>query len=98
MTSDHLEIAAGIGFVVTWLGLALLILPTVLRMVLDRSWWRSLSRPFSERAAVQLSLLNQALAGAGKTRVGRVGQALIAAGSSILILAGIAWLAVRILQ
>lgn len=86
MVDDMLRAAFFIGLLTVWLGFACMIVPAQLRFVFRRAWWTTLSMPFGER----LQVLNEEIRNIGKTRIGRLGQALAAAGISVLILTGIA--------
>ena len=93
-----LDIAFPLGFLTTWLGLACLIVPIPVRFVFGGTWWNSLSEPYSERMRRTSLFLNEEFLRAGKSRLGRAGQLMTAIGLSILILTGITWLTLRILE
>jgi hypothetical protein len=92
------EIAFVLGFLTTWLGFACLIFPMVVRFVFGGTWWNSLWEPYSERMRRTSLFMNEELLRAGTSPVGRARQLIAAIGISVLILTGIAWLMLRILE
>ena len=98
MSQAIVEIGFVIGFLTTWLGFAFLIFPMVLRFVLGGTWWNSLSEPYYERMRRASLFMNEEFLRAGRSRIGRTGQFLAAIGISVLIMTGIAWLTLRILE
>ncbi len=97
MAQPLLQTAFFIGLSAVWLGLVLMLLPTF-RIFADPAYWRSLVQPYSERVRIQSELLNKRFQTIGQSRLNRAGQWIGAFGFSILILSGIAWLILRILQ
>ncbi len=98
MSQTIVGIGHVIGSLATWLGLACLIFPVVLRYVFKGTWWNSLSGPYPERMRRAPLFMNEEILRAGKSRSGRAGQLMGAIGISILILTGIAWLILRIIE
>lgn len=98
MSQAIVEAGYVIGFLTTWLGFACLIFPMVLRFVFGGTWLNSLSEPYSERMRRASLFVNEEFLRAGRSRIGRAGQLMVAVGLSILILTGIVWLILRILQ
>lgn len=94
MVEDILRAALFVGLLAVWLGFALMIVPAQLRFVFRRAWWTSLTMPLGER----LRVMNEEIRNIGKTRIGRFGQGLTAAGISVLILTGIGWIVLRIVE
>jgi hypothetical protein len=92
------QIGAGVGFLLIWFGFACLIVPMVLHFIFGGTWWSILSEPYSERMRRASLFMNEKLLRAGRSRVGRAGQLMAAIGISVLILTGIAWLTLRILE
>lgn len=86
MADDMLRAGLFVGLLTVWLGIALMIVPAQLRFVFRRAWWTSLTMPLGER----LRVMNAEIRNIGKTRIGRLGQVLAAAGIAVLILTGIA--------
>ncbi len=86
------------GFLITWLGFAILIFPMVIRGVFNRKNWTDWSEPFAERVRVRQELLNYEINTVGKTKFGRLGGILIAIGSSILMFWFVIWLIDKIVS
>ena len=86
------------GFFCLWLGFACLMLSVALPLLLHRGYWQSLSLPFRDRFAKQGELMSHAFQSAGKSRLNRAGQFLGATGLSLLMAAGLLWIALRIAQ
>ena len=61
-------------------------------MCIRDRWWTVLTMPFAER----LRVMSEEIRNIGKTRIGRLGQVLTAAGISVLIVTGIGWIVLRI--
>lgn len=94
MIQSIVQFGLAAGFLLTWLGGACLILSLVLP---NMSWQKikdNNARPPSERFVG----LNDDLLKAGNSPVWRLGQRILMAGSSTLIVSGIAWLALRIVE
>jgi hypothetical protein len=98
MNQTIVDIGLVLGFLTTWLGFACLIFPPVLRYIFGGTMWSSLSKTHSERIGRASLFMNEEFMRAGKSRVGRAGQLMTAIGLSVLILSGIAWLTLRILE
>ena len=94
MVDDIVRAGVFVGLLTVWLGLALMIVPAQVRFVFRQGWWRAWRMPFGER----LRIMNDEIRNIGKTRIGRLGQALTAAGISVLILTGIGWIVMRIVE
>lgn len=84
------------GFSCLWLGLALLMLSVVIPVFHNPDHWNSLSLPFRDRFAKKGEVAAHAFQAAGKSRLNRAGQVLGAIGLTLLITAGLLWLALRI--
>jgi hypothetical protein len=91
-----------IGFLIASLAIALgvacQILPSIIR---GYSWKRLreyLLASYSERMQLSLRFANEELLRLGTSRCGRAGQLLLAVGFTVLILTGLAWFALRILE
>ncbi|PTV96449.1 hypothetical protein C8J27_102243 [Rhodobacter aestuarii] len=98
MSQAIVEIGFLVGFLTTWLGFAFLLFPMVLRFVLGGTWLNSLSEPYSERMRRASLFMNEEISRAGRSRIGRIGQLLAAIGISVLIMTGIVWITLRILE
>ena len=94
MVDEILRAAFFVGLLTVWLGFVLMIVPVQLRFVFRRAWWTRLTMPLGER----LRVMNEEIRSIGKTRIGRLGQGLTAAGISVLILTGIGWIVLRIVE
>jgi hypothetical protein len=92
------DVAFVLGFVATWVGFACLIFPMVFRFVFGGVWWNSLSVAHSERLRRAGLFMSEEIRRIGKSRMGHAGQLMAAIGLSVLILTGIAWLTLRILE
>lgn len=86
------------GFLGIWLGFACLIVPVLARSVFTGEWWHSLSLPWRDRIAYQMKVTNEILTQSPKAGCGRTGQVLLALGSGILIVDGLAWLVLKIVR
>lgn len=86
------------GFLCLWLGLVLLSLSVVFPLLTNPDYWNSLSLRLRDRFAKQGELMNQAFRSSAKSRLNRAGQILGAIGLTLLITAGLLWLALRITQ
>jgi len=87
-----------IGFLGLWFGLLAIWLAMAIHFV---PGYRSMfCQPLtqSERSAKALQTLNAALIHSAKSRLGRLGQLLMATGLSLLMATGIAWLILRTLE
>ena len=98
MVHDILRVAFFAGFLAVWLGFACMILPVQLRFFFRDGGWKSLFLPSGARIARQVQVLNAALHAIGQSRIGRAGQVLTALGISLLILTGIGWIVLRIVE
>ena len=90
--------AALAGFISLWLGLALIFISIAIPVFSHPDFWKSLFAPIAERFRIGGELMNHAFQTAGKSRFNRMGQLLGAIGLSLLLLTGLLWLALRILQ
>jgi hypothetical protein len=84
------------GFLVTWLGLVLLMVPMVFR-ALRGPWRRTLSSSYAERFKAYSQFTAQEILTVGRTGAGRWGQRVLAVGLSTMMLAGLLWLTLKII-
>ena len=98
MAQTLIQTLAIAGVFCLWLGFALLMLSVVIPLLTNRGYWNSLSLPFRDRFAKQGEVVNQAFRSSAKSRLNRAGQILGAIGLSLLMTAGLIWLALRIAQ
>lgn len=98
MLDDLTQILVITGFFCLWLGLFLIALPLVFALLTHPDYWNSLSMSFRDRLAKQGEIQNQIFQSAGKSRLNRAGQFLGATGLSLLMAAGLLWIALRIAQ
>lgn len=89
-----IQIGLGLGFFFTWVGFASLILSVILPKFSLRKNIENSSVPYWERMAI----INDDLIRAGKSRLGRTGQILLAIGLTILISIGLLWLVIQIVE
>ena len=68
------------------------------RYVFRGLWLKSLTMRYDERAKLGSIFMSEEFQKIGKSRNGRAGHLLLALGSSILILAGIGWLTLAIIE
>jgi hypothetical protein len=83
------------GFLTTWVGLVLLTVPMVIRF-LGGPWLKALGSSRTERYEVASHFMAREFQTFGKTFAGRWGQRVLATGISIMMLAGILWLTLKI--
>ncbi|NBE06892.1 hypothetical protein [Paragemmobacter ruber] len=93
-----IEAAATLTFLLCWSGVALIFLSMIIPLVRQRAFWKTLVLPFAERSRLQGELIHALLQVIGKSRLNRIGQRLGAAGLTLGLFTGIAWLALRITQ
>lgn len=93
-----IEVAVLVGFMAVWLGFVCLFLPMGFRYVFRGLWLKSLTMRYDERAKLGSIFMSEEFQKIGKSRNGRAGHLLLALGSSILILAGIGWLTLAIIE
>ncbi len=89
------------GFIATWLGMVLLIVPMVFRALSaedPRNLFTYSFRNYPERLQNHGESIHKELNTVGKTKAGHRGSVLVAIGTSLLMLAGIVWIIERILQ
>lgn len=98
MGQTIVEIAFVTGFFSCWVGFATLLLPMIFRGVFSRDYWESLSLSYRERVGVNLQRMNREFLRCRRSRAGRIGQILIAFGLSLLILTGLLWLTLRLID
>ncbi len=98
MSQDLLKAAFVIGFLMAWVGYACVILSILFPFLFGGIWWNSLSQPYSERLRRASLFWSEYLQTIGKSRWNRRGQVLIASGLSVLILTGLAWFVLRIIE
>lgn len=92
------QVVAGLGFVLAWLGCALLIGSMVIPFVFNRTYWRKVSGPYSDFLKWSGESMHAQIQTIGRSRTGRAGMVLLAIGTSLLLLAGIAWLFIQIAE
>jgi len=93
---SHIIIQSGlfIGFFSTWIGFFCFFFSVAGPNLSLRRILENISLPYAER----IERLNDDFVQGGKSRLGRAGQFFIAIGLTALILTGIIWLALRIIE
>lgn len=86
-----------VGFLATWLGFVVLILPMNVRF-LRGPWAKTLFDTYAEKLRQSGEFMAHEFQTSGTTRFGRWGQMLVAVGSSLLIASGALWLVLRIVE
>ena len=92
MGSTIIQTGLNLGIFTTWIGLACLFIAVVAPKFAVRRFFENNAIPLSDR----LERMNADFVQGSKSRLGRTGQWLIAVGTTLLILTGIFWLALRI--
>lgn len=98
MTQSLLTAAFILGFLTAWLGLVWVMLPILFRFLFRGTWWNSLSQPYSERLRRAALFWSEEVQTMGTSRSHRRAQGLLASGLTLLILTGVVWLGLRILE
>lgn len=93
-----IEAAATLTFLLCWSGGALICLSLIIPLFRQREFWKATFLPLAERYRRTGELLHAVLQDMGKSRLNRIGQRLGAAGLTLGLFTGIAWLALRIIQ
>ncbi|WGW02467.1 hypothetical protein [Tropicibacter oceani] len=92
MYSWAVEVFFFAGFLLFWLGGVLLMVPFVWRIVFGPGWTRRMSGSAGARMDALSPVVHAEMQRAGRDRRGRLAQALIALGTVLLMLSGLAWL------
>ncbi len=91
-----IESAATLTFLLCWSGVALLLLSLIIPLFRQREFWQATFLPLAERYRRTGELMHAVLQHMGKSRLNRIGQRLLAAGLTLGLFTGIAWLALRL--
>jgi hypothetical protein len=98
MAEAYIEHAVVIGFIITWIGFFICFIRLTFHRFHFREWLEFLSESYEDRYRRAYDFWVCEMPKVRKSRLWRLGQLMLATGSTILILTFIFWLSLRIIE